>query len=85
MAFRYRLFHRLYTLVESLSYRGTLEGLSKWHRRNVRSLSSCKEYDTDKPPVVGSPGGLHSTTFSHCPMFINNFCALQNGPPTGSQ
>ena len=62
---------------------------TKWYRRHEHdlcSLSRLEEYNTDKLPVVGSPGGFRSTTFSRLPisLFIDNFCALQNGPPKGS-
>ena len=54
------------------------------HVLYVHSLFRWEESDADKLPAVGSTGGLCSTAFSHR-LFIDKFCALQNGPPNGSE
>ena len=54
------------------------------HEHSAHSLFRREGSDTDKPPAVGSPGGLCSATISHR-RFIDKFYALQNGPPNSSQ
>ena len=54
------------------------------HERNIHPLSHCEEFGADKLPVVGSSGGLSSTTISHH-LFIDKFYPLQNGPSNSPQ